>query len=83
MAENSKEKKDKKDEEVAAKNKDLQDLSGEVGILKKYIGAKIIKEKKDAKDEKEANYQKNRLSKNISGLKGLKGLSSSLGNQKS
>ena len=83
MAKNSKDTTDKKDEDVSAKNKDLQDLRGEVGVLKKYIGAKIIKEKKDAKDEKEANYQKNRLSKNISGLKGLQGLSSSLGNQKS
>jgi hypothetical protein len=72
---NSKETTDKKDEEVAAKNKDLQDLRGEVGILKKYIKSKVDKEAEDA-------YEKKRLSKNIKGLKGLQGLSGSLGQQK-
>lgn len=82
MAKNSKDTTGKKDVEVPAKNKDIQDLRGEVGILKQYIGSKIEKEKREAKAAKESDYQKNRLSKNITGLKGLKGLSSSLGNQK-
>ena len=71
---NSKEKTDKKDEDVAAKNKDLQDLKGEVGIVKKYITTKNAK-------EAEENYQKNRLSKKIIGLGGLASLSPGLGKQ--
>ena len=85
MADNSKEKTDKKDEDVAAKNKDLQDLRGEVDIVKQYINSKADAEakktEKEAKETKEANYQKNRLSKNISGLSGLAGLQPGLGQQ--
>jgi hypothetical protein len=85
MPEKSKDTTDKKDEEVAAKNKDLQDLRGEVGILKKYISDKTIKEASDkaAKDKKakEEAFESRRLSKNISGLKGLQGLQSGLGKQ--
>jgi len=81
MAENSKEKTDKKDEDVAAKNKDLQTLRGEVDIVKQYIKTKNTKEAKEAKETKESNYQKNRLSKNISGLSGLQGLQPGLGKQ--
>ena len=81
MAEVSKEKTDKKDEDIAAKNKDLQTLRGEVDIVKQYIKTKNTKEAKEAKETKEANYQKNRLSKNISGLSGLASLSPGLGKQ--
>jgi len=85
MAENSKEKTDKKDDDVAAKNKDLQTLRGEVDIVKQYIKSKAEKEAKDTekttKETKEANYQKNRLSKNIKGLSGLEGLNLGLGQQ--
>jgi hypothetical protein len=85
MAEVSKEKTDKKDEDVAAKNKDLQTLRGEVDIVKQYIKSKAEKEAKDTaketKETKEANYQKGRLSKNISGLSGLASLSPGLGKQ--
>lgn len=85
MAEVSKDSTGKKDEEVAAKNKDLQDLKGEVGILKQYIKSKAEQEAKDTekktKETKEANYQKGRLSKNISGLSGLASLSPGLGQQ--
>lgn len=86
---NSKETTDKKDEEVAAKNKDLQDLRGEVGILKQYIKTRAEKDVAEAKDKakqvkkaKEDAYEKGRLSRNIKGLKGLQGLSGSLGQQK-
>lgn len=82
MSKNSKDTTDKKDEEVAAKNKDLQNLRGEVGILKQYISSKVAKEAKESKKEKEDAYEKGRLSKNIKGLKGLQGLSGSLGQQK-
>jgi hypothetical protein len=78
---NSKEKTDKKDEDVAAKNKDLQDLKGEVGIVKKYITDKTAKEAKEAKKTAEETYQKNRLSKNISGLGKLQTLNPGLGQQ--
>jgi Zn/Cd-binding protein ZinT len=89
---NSKEKTDKKDEDVAAKNKDLQDLKGEVGIVKKYItdktaketadaAAKAVKDAKEAKATKEKNYESNRLSKNIKGLGSLSGLNLGLGQQ--
>ena len=85
MAEVSKEKTDKKDEDIAAKNKDLQTLRGEVDIVKQYIKSKAEKEAKDTakttKETKESNYQKNRLSKNISGLSGLEGLNLGLGKQ--
>ena len=85
MAEVSKDSTGKKDEEVAAKNKDLQDLKGEVGILKQYIKTKAEQETKDTekktKETKEANYQKNRLSKNIKGLSALEGLNLGLGQQ--
>ena len=85
MAEVSKDSTGKKDEEVAAKNKDLQDLKGEVGILKQYIKIKAEKETKDTekktKETKEKNYEKSRLSKNISGLSGLASLSPGLGKQ--
>ena len=81
MAEVSKDSTGKKDEEVAAKNKDLQTLRGEVDIVKQYIKTKNTKEAKEAKETKEANYQKNRLSKNISGLSGLASLSPGLGKQ--
>jgi len=78
---NSKEKTDKKDEDVAAKNKDLQDLKGEVGIVKKYITDKTAKEAKENKKTAEETYQKNRLSKTIKGLSGLEGLNLGLGQQ--
>jgi hypothetical protein len=78
---NSKEKTDKKDEDVAAKNKDLQDLKGEVGILKKYISDKATKETATTKKTNEETYQKNRLSKNISGLGKLQTLNPGLGQQ--
>tara|TARA_R110000868_G_scaffold173133_2_gene409162 strand:+ start:1177 stop:1446 length:270 start_codon:yes stop_codon:yes gene_type:complete len=85
MAEVSKEKTDKKDEDVAAKNKDLQTLRGEVDIVKQYIKSKAETEAKktakETKETKEANYQKGRLSKNISGLGGLASLSPGLGKQ--
>ena len=82
---NSKDTTDKKDEEVAAKNKDLQTLRGEVDIVKQYIKTKADTEAKktakETKETKEENYQKNRLSKNISGLSGLAGLQPGLGKQ--
>jgi len=78
---NSKEKTDKKDEEVAAKNKDLQTLRGEVDIVKQYIATKNDKEAKEVKKTAEETYQKNRLSKNIKGLSGLQGLQPGLGQQ--
>jgi hypothetical protein len=89
---NSKDTTGKSDADVAAKNKDLQDLKGEVGIVKKYIADKAAKETADAtvkaaKDAKEAkatkekNYESNRLSKNIKGLSGLQGLNLGLGQQ--
>lgn len=85
MADNSKDTTNKKDEDVAAKNKDLQDLKGEVGILKKYIADKATVEaaKTTAENKKTAkeNYEKGRLSKNIKGLKGLESLSPGLGQQ--
>jgi len=64
----------KSDAELAAKNKDISDLRGEVGALKKYIGGKAAKEAKDAEESR-------RLSKNIKGLGRLGGLNSGLGNQ--
>ena len=85
MAEVSKEKTDKKDEDIAAKNKDLQTLRGEVDIVKQYIKSKAETEAKktakETKETKEANYQKSRLSKNISGLSGLQELQPGLGQQ--
>lgn len=82
---NSKETTDKKDEDVAAKNKDLESLRSEVGILKQYIKAKATsEEKKTAAENKKTakeNYEKNRLSKNIKGLGGLAGLQPGLGQQ--
>ena len=78
---NSKENTEKKDEDVAAKNKDLQDLRGEVGILKQYINKKAAEEEDKKKKENEAAYQKNRLSKNIKGLSKLEGLTNTLGQQ--
>jgi hypothetical protein len=82
---NSKDTTDKKDEDVAAKNKDLQTLKGEVDIVKQYIKSKAEKEAKDTakttKETKEANYQKNRLSNTIKGLSGLEGLNLGLGQQ--
>ena len=71
---NSKDTTNKSDAEVAAKDKDLQDLKGEVGIVKKYIAAKTAKEAKDT-------AEKNKLSKTIKGLKGLESLSPGLGQQ--
>lgn len=89
MSKNSKDTTDKKDEEVAAKNKDLQNLRGEVGILKQYIKTRaekdVAEEKDKAKQNKKAReeaYENSRLSRNIKGLKGLQGLSGSLGQQK-
>lgn len=82
MANVSKDTTNKSDQEVSAKNKDLQNLRGEVGILKQYISSKVAKEAKESKKEKEDAYEKGRLSKNIKGLKGLQGLSGSLGQQK-
>jgi predicted nucleic acid-binding Zn-ribbon protein len=95
MSTNSKDTTDKKDEDVAAKNKDLQNLRNEVGIVKKYINAKkveddktktdvesakkYIKDKTD-KEVKEA-YESNRLSKKIKGLGKLEGLNLGLGQQ--
>jgi hypothetical protein len=78
---NSKDTTDKKDEDVAAKNKDFDALKSEVGILKQYIATKKEKETKEAKKTAEETYQKNRLSKNISGLSGLAGLQPGLGKQ--
>ena len=82
---NSKDTTGKSDAEVAAKDKDLQTLRGEVDIVKQYIKTKAEKEARDTakttKETKEANYQKNRLSKNISGLSGLASLSPGLGKQ--
>lgn len=78
---NSKDTTGKKDEEVAAKNKDLETLRGEVGILKQYITKKATEEETKKKKENEEAYQKNRLSKNISGLASLQGLSNTLGKQ--
>lgn len=85
MATNSKDTTDKKDEDVAAKNKDLKDLKGEVDILKQYIKTKADAEtaKTTAENKKTAkeNYEKGRLSKNIKGLSGLSGLNLGLGQQ--
>ena len=78
---NSKDTTNKKDEDVAAKNKDLQNLKGEVDIVKQYITTKNAKEAKENKKTAEENYQKNRLSKNIIGLGGLASLSPGLGKQ--
>lgn len=78
---NSKDTTGKKDEEVAAKNIDLQNLKGEVGILKQYITKKATEEEAKTKKDTEATYQKNRLSKNISGLSSLEGLTNTLGKQ--
>ena len=78
---NSKDTTGKKDEEVAAKNIDLQNLKGEVGILKQYITKKATEEAAKTKKENEEAYQKNRLSKNISGLSSLEGLTNTLGKQ--
>lgn len=81
MADNSKETTDKKDDDVAAKNKDLESLRSEVGILKQYIKSKAEKEDKEEKKTAKETYEKNRLSKNIKGLGGLEGLSPALGQQ--
>lgn len=81
MVENSKDTTGKSDAEVAAKNKALEDLKGEVGILKKYIATKKEKEDKETKEANEKSYEKNRLSKNISGLAKLQGLNNTLGQQ--
>lgn len=78
---NSKDTTDKSDAEVAAKDKDLQDLRGEVDIVKQYIKTKNTKEAKEDKKTAEENYQKNRLSKKIIGLGGLASLSPGLGKQ--
>jgi hypothetical protein len=78
---NSKDTTDKKDEDVAAKNKDLQTLRGEVDIVKQYIKNKTEKETKEDKKTAEETYQKNRLSKTIKGLSGLEGLNLGLGQQ--
>jgi hypothetical protein len=85
MADNSKETTDKKDEDVAASNKALKDLKGEVGFLKQYIAVKAqVEEKKTAAENKKKdkeNYEKKRLSKNIKGLEKLSGLNLGLGKQ--
>lgn len=81
MAENSKDTTGKSDSEVAAKNKALEDLKGEVGILKKYIATKKEKEDKETKEANEKSYEKNRLSKNLTGLAKLQGLNTALGQQ--
>jgi hypothetical protein len=85
MAENSKENTDKKDEDVAAKNKDLQSLRSEVGILKQFISAKADKEAKETAEKNkkaaETAWEKKRLSKNVKGLGGLAGLQPGLGQQ--
>jgi hypothetical protein len=81
MAENSKDTTGKSDAEVAAKNKALEDLKGEVGILKKYIATKKEKEDKETKEANEKSYEKNRLSKNLTGLAKLQGLNNTLGQQ--
>jgi len=82
---NSKDTTDKKDDDVAAKNKDLESLRSEVGILKQYIKSKAETEaaKTTAENKKTAkeNYEKGRLSKNIKGLSGLAGLQPGLGQQ--
>ena len=85
MAEVSKEKTDKKDEDIAAKNKDLQTLRGEVDIVKQYINAKATAEAKKtaAENKKKADeaWEKKKLSKNVKGLGGLAGLQPGLGKQ--
>lgn len=78
---NSKDTTGKSDAEVAAKNKALEDLKGEVGILKKYISTKAAKEAKETKEANEKTYEKNRLSKNLTGLGKLQGLNTALGQQ--
>lgn len=82
---NSKDTTNKSDAEAAARNKDFENLKGEVDIVKQYIKNKAEKEAKDTekttKETKESNYQKNRLSKNIKGLSALEGLNLGLGQQ--
>lgn len=78
---NSKDTTDKKDDDVAAKNKDLESLRSEVGILKQYIKSKTEQEDKENKKTAKENYEKGRLSKNIKGLSGLSGLNLGLGQQ--
>jgi len=82
---NSKDTTNKTDAEAAAKNKDFDALKSEVGVLKQFIKSKAEKEAKDTakttKETKEANYQKNRLSRNIKGLGSLAGLQPGLGQQ--
>jgi hypothetical protein len=95
MSTNSKENTEKKDDDVAAKNTDLENLRGEVNILKKFIGNKEVKNaniesdvksvKKYVKDKTEketkAALEKKKLSKNIKGLGALAGLQPGLGQQ--
>lgn len=78
---NSKDTTDKKDDDVAAKNKDLESLRSEVGILKQYMKSKTEQEDKENKKTAKETYEKNRLSKNIKGLSGLESLSPGLGQQ--
>ena len=82
---NSKDTTNKSDAEAAAKNKDFENLKGEVSILKQYINAKATAEaKKTAAENKkktEEAWEKKRLSKNVKGLGGLAGLQPGLGQQ--
>jgi len=95
MSTNSKDSTNKSDDDVAAKNKDLQNLRNEVGIVKKYINAKKVEDDKTKADVESAKkyiknktdkevkeaYESNRLSKKIKGLGGLEGLNLGLGQQ--
>ena len=71
---NSKDTTNKSDAEAAARNKDFENLKGDVGIVKKYIADKTAKEAKDT-------AEKNKLSKTIKGLGKLATLTPGLGQQ--
>lgn len=85
MAEVSKDTTNKSDADVAAKNKDLESLRSEVGILKQYINTKATAEAKktaaETKKKTEEAWEKKRLSKNVKGLGKLAGLETGLGQQ--
>lgn len=74
MAENSKDTTNKSDAEAAARNKDFENLKGEVSILKQYI-------KKKADTEAKATAEKSKLSKTVKGLGQLATLQPGLGQQ--
>lgn len=82
---NSKDTTNKSDAEAAARNKDFENLKGEVDILKQYINAKATTEAKKKADEtkKKAQdaWEKSKLSKNIKGLGKLATLQPGLGQQ--